>query len=850
MRAFWTTLVLLAPLAAGGQDAGPTPPPQLDDEPGLPGPVRPGPRRVPGCTPNPHVDDPVCAPYLENWERVRKVLLDASTPASAPVAASPWNKASVPQGWDLVSRRFSLTEKEKAAVKANGFAVLERLDLGTYALAYHEIYQSQLPIYVSADSLLHAVFKSHESFVGDLEREAIWPALSKAVAAMAKELPAASASWPQETVSDVSVYLAVAIELLNEDTEESGAPRPEKIPALPVELKAAESKLVRKLVDQAHSAPGIVTVDLFGRQRLVDFGRYKPRGPYADPSKGLTPYFRGATWLSRLELNLVSRACRSSEPGMAVDAEETPREVAAALALAQLAEKAQAFEELEKVDRAWTALAGPRPDVSFEALATLARKAGIDGPADPHAQEKLAHAIGDRFKRTERTHPMPQGASHDLPVIATMVGPRLGLETMGVQGVVHGSVPNRTFPKAADVAYALGHDRALAHLGAELERYSELRAQLAKARESLSSARKGGDLQAAWFNAVRALADKPAGALPTFMSTAAFADARMASAIAGYGHVKHAYVLMAGEVYGEGGCEIPDGWVEPVPAVLDALVDYATQAGELARGAGHAIGERHFAGVVEVLRILRRIVGDELAGRPLTLEEKQFLNMVVEIPPLSYMPHCKPWYLGWYRQLFFPGSWEPSTEFDRADFIASYFTDRRGVAYVGARRPAIGVFVVDTAGPARAFVGPVADVYEYRGGGAGPLTDKEAQAGLKGWQSPWNGAHWLKAPPQVPLLVEYDYEKEEWRLTGRGQPVTVTLVQRGFHREVLEEVTHPVGARPVAFKFVKAPGEVRGPMEVRVGDFRYEVNCDGGAGGTGVFCEAGFAMGGMKVPEP
>jgi hypothetical protein len=103
--------------------------------------------------------------------------------------------------------------------------------------------------------------------------------------------------------------------------------------------------------------------------------------------------------------------------------------------------------DLEKVDRAWTALAGARPDVSPPALASLAARAGVDGPADPLAQERLARAIGDGFKRTERTHPMPEGASHDLPVIATLVGPRLGLETGALQGVVRGAVPGRTFPR-------------------------------------------------------------------------------------------------------------------------------------------------------------------------------------------------------------------------------------------------------------------------------------------------------------------------------------------------------------------------------------------------------------------
>jgi hypothetical protein len=65
---------------------------------------------------------------------------------------------------------------------------------------------------------------------------------------------------------------------------------------------------------------------------MVDFGAFQPRGRYTGQTEG---YFRAMMWLSRIEFNLVSRSSRSST--MRPDAGETPREVAVALALVDLA---------------------------------------------------------------------------------------------------------------------------------------------------------------------------------------------------------------------------------------------------------------------------------------------------------------------------------------------------------------------------------------------------------------------------------------------------------------------------------------------------------------------------------
>src|SRR5262249_9087714 len=147
-----------------------------------------------------------------------------------------------------------------------------------------------------------------------------------------------------------------------------------------------------------------------------------PRGHYA-ANEDRQRYFRSAMWLSRIQFNLVSRSSRSSQPGTVPDPSETPREDIAALALADLIDRTRLGDSVGKLDAAWQLLAGRREDVSVAQLSELRRTARIDRLTDPDAAGKLRSAIGDKFQRRVRMHYMPEG-SKDLPVIATLLGPR------------------------------------------------------------------------------------------------------------------------------------------------------------------------------------------------------------------------------------------------------------------------------------------------------------------------------------------------------------------------------------------------------------------------------------------
>jgi Protein of unknown function (DUF3160) len=749
----------------------------------------------------------VCSVIDSNIARDAAAILAAPVPRGKPTPVTAWNHKTPPERLELVRRRFELAPTELERLNKTGVVVPARLELPSYAYGYHEIFQSQLPVYITADSLFHAIFASHDSIVERLEAESIAPALASALDRMHCALPAASADYPAETMHDLDLYLTVARSLAGQDAARS------------IRGDASVDREAADLIAKVRAAAGAEKVTMFGRPRLVDFTQYTPRGHYTS-SEELTRYFLAAMWTSRIEFNLVSRSSRSSAPGPEPDPSETPREAIDALALADLAARSGAAANIDIVDQAWTLLAGRREDVSIGQLAELRKTAGIAQLGGPQAFAQLKRAIGDRFQRTTRLHPMPEGSTV-LPAIATLIGPRIVPDAQAIMPLVNSAVPDRNAVHAADVVYSLGLDRGKHYLAKDLAAFPRLEAQLEVARTIEHTAPLGDDLYSAWFTAIRALAVTPAGALPSFATTEVGADLRFNTIAAAYGQLKHNYVLMAGQSYSEFGCEIPDGYIEPAPAAYDALIEYAARGAKvtaLLDPRDRNGIKAHFERVAQTLHVIRAIVDDELANRPLTATQKRWIGMVSElsVDDSQDITGYPPVYSGWYFDLFLQSQ---DDGMRGADFVADYFTSvEDGIAYVGASAPRMGVFVVDTGGAPRAFVGPVARGYETHTPLGTRLTD-QAAAKLRAVEDPWAASYTVADPGTRPALaVRFDAETGSVILKADHAlgPATVKILDH--HRVPLQTKKQVVKDGETVFAFPKKSKV--GAVYVEIGAFR------------------------------
>ena len=780
----------------------------------------------------------VCGVADSNLAKLQKAILASPAPEPGKDSTTPWNHHTSPKYMDVVDRRLHLSPPERALLFKNGFVVPARLEQESYGWAMHDIFQSQLPLYVSMDSLFHAIFAANDSLILKVEQERLAPVLKDALVSMRCALPAAAVDYPREVAEDLDLYLAVAYSLLG-----VGEPKPVLGPNPQVDA-------IVKLAEEASGFAGDPNGDgkpfvLFGRPRMVDFSMYQPRGHYVgNPKDGgdtkagfsIDRYFKSSMWLSRLEFNVSSRSCRSSHPSTGPDPSETPREATVALALSDLAERSGALPLIESLDRAWGLFAERREDLSLSDVVKLRKKANITSIKDPKAPALLRAAIGNDFRRRARTHFMPQGTT-ELPAIVSILGARVGNDARGTRPLVHDAIAGRFLLGAADMGFALGHDRAIAHLAKEIRDFPTLPAQLAKSRAIVNEPLETSDMYNAWFGAVRSLAAKPTGTLPSFMRTETFADMRLNSAIAGYGQIRHNYVLMSAQTYDAYGCEIPDGFVEPAPEALDALIAYATRGATLIRDVDPkdvSDGRAYFQRLEHVLRVLRRIVATELSGAPLTEDQKRFLGMVAEyIPQPDGCDSCPPpRYTGWWFDLF---AERVGDGLSAGDFIADYYasTNTGQVAYIGATRPRLGLFVVDTSGRPRVMVGPVARAYEYVGSIDKRLSDEDARK-LTNVSDPWAASYTAAAAPEPPLSVRYRNKNEPSRnpydktkplppdvtvtavSTKALGPVTIELLDH--HRVPVASQTKPIGTKEVIFHFTGKFPHPEG-LHVKVGDF-------------------------------
>ncbi|HSO39194.1 MAG TPA: DUF3160 domain-containing protein, partial [Labilithrix sp.] len=732
-----------------------------------------------------------CFVAASNISRAERDVRSAGGPRAdrgASAQSAPWDRARAPKYQGRVDAHLHLGDAEREKLRANGFVVLDREGYDSYAVAFHDVFQQQLPVYVSVDAIFNAVFQASQTVLGEVERKRLGPSLARMLDRMRGALAASRGRYDATTTADLEVYLGVAYRLLHAESE---APLKD----------AASEALVASLVASVRGATeGLATIELFGRERVIDLSQFVPRGHYANagyedgiewpPSRGgsdgparigMREYFQSMMWLSRLELNLASRSCRSSQPGADVDPSETPREARDALALADLASRAGAFADLRGFEEVYAVFAGGREDVPLPVLASLAQKGGF-GPRDADAPARLRAALGEGFQRTARTHFMPEGATV-LPAITTMFGPRIVPDIAPLTAVVHPAVAGRTELGAADVAYLLGHDRARKYLAADLAKFPGLAAALDAGRSSLASSVRGkSDVYSAWMSAALHLGDAPGGASPSFMRTEAFADLRMGSALAVYAQIRHTFVLVAGQGYDGYGCEIPDGWVEPAVSAYDGMLAWV-------RAARSAVPSQatYFQRVTRVLETLRSIAATEASGAPLPEAQRRWLGMIAEYTPQDGSggdSGAPPKYTGWYFDLF------PDREIGAqrtVSLVADYFTltNADQVRHLGIEKAALGVFVVDVGGEPRAMVGPVAKTYEVATPVAGRLDD-EAALTAPGKEARWLDSYLAGTRPEPDVTARLFSCADGARVVLQsGHPVTASLTLLDHHGDPL-----------------------------------------------------------------
>ena len=611
-------------------------------------------------------------------------------------------------GLDLIAESpLGLSDAELAKLSSNGFVISKENGFPTFAYGYASIYSNDLPVYVSADSILGALHISYDNILAAFESQSLLPALEDLLAGLLTKLDQTPVD--AENRADLDVYLTVAASLLANDLVEP--------------LDDDNKKAVKDLYEGCQAATGAANSTLFGINRTVDFSQFEPRGHYTD-RKELERYFRAMMWLGRIDFRMIETQSDGSSLFHR-------RQLVAALMLDELMTNELRATQ-QSIDSFITAFVGEHDYMTVPQLAQLKEDLEISQASElaDLDDQTIAQAIVDGGYGTQRisSHYMVNGAGGTLPLSSSFAffGQRYVLDSHVFSNVVYDRVPSkRMMPSPLDVAYAaLGNDQAGMMLKSELERYnyaSDLEAMRVIADEE-PSAFWEQNLYNRWLGALRTLSPASAltegadEALPAIAKTEAWGARLLNTQLASWAELRHDTILYAKQSYTSGdSCEFPDAYVEPYPAFFASMEEYAEHAQTLIAGLSFEAPEgttQYFETFGSIARTLREMAEHQRTGTPHSEAHLAFINRAVHVN--SYGCGGPDTADGWYADLVYGQAlqWAPTI----AD-VHTQPTDETGadvgrVLHVGTGETHLMITTVETCSGPRAYAGLVSSYYE------------------------------------------------------------------------------------------------------------------------------------------
>ena len=613
----------------------------------------------------------------------------------------------------------ALDADELDVLGANGFVISDKKRFPTFGYGYASIYAQDLPVYISADSILYAVHRSYDDILQAVETSLLVPELLTLLDGMRGQLTQGGAGTVSpEARADVDVFLAVAKGLLDG--------------TVPTAVAGGKQADIQALIDGAVAASGSKGIVLFGAAREVDFSQFEPRGHYTDTEE-LKRYFRAMMWLGRIDFRFL-------EPDQAGKLLFNRRQLEGAFALGELMD-ASATERWTRIDSVIRAFVGKPDYMVVPELDALADDLGVKDPGElaDLDDEKIAQTILDGAYGAQliSSQIMINGIGKGtLPLSSSFAffGQRYVVDSHVFSNVVYdrvqGGSVKRMMPDPLDVAFAaLKNDQAGQLLVPQLEKWSY--APDLHAMRLLVDAH-GQDywddnLYNLWLGSLRTLsptddvADPAAIGLPTVTGTEPWGRRVLNTQLASWAELRHDTILYAKQSYTTGAaCEFPDAYVDPYPKFFAALGNFATHGRDMLENLDFAKATwlkqsttKYFDNLLSVSKTLESMAEHERTGTPFDADQMAFINETVTV-----LQGCDgdDGVDGWYGKLFY--TYESSVDF--APTIADVHTqptDEVGnevgrVLHVGTGHARLMVVTTETCSGPRAYVGLASSYFE------------------------------------------------------------------------------------------------------------------------------------------
>lgn len=690
---------------------------------------------------------------------------------------------------------FRLSEAEFEIFKTNGFVVSERLGAANFTDLFYRIYSNDLPVFVSADAILHAWHRSYDSVLEELEETYLALSLNEILSGMAEGISDCATCCCEgvlyPSLIDADYFLAVARSLLTGEVVSTYLHQDQRVTET---LEAIENLKLQGF-------------SLFGRDRQIDFSQFKVRGHYEN-SQQLQQYFRAMMWCGKIDLRV---AGNSDEASL--------RELGGAIVLHQLLKHANKFEQWQQFDELLQTFVGQTDSMTFAQLGQLLESANVQSLTDVNSWDALAQvqAIAAHSQLgvqgiVSDPYQVDPGTTLQLPHSFTVMGQKFVLDSWVTSKVVFDAIEwdgvkvQRRIPSSLDVAFTvLGNDQVVPDL---LRRITDKQGRpfrdglnyqhnLAALRQVIDSQEEciwEDNIYMCWLATLRELsAPTTHSGYPEAIRTHAWAMKTLNTQLASWTQLRHDTILYVKQSATMSlTCFYPAGFVEPRPTFWERFQRMAERTAQLIENIPfptHSIKRelktdedrkwaskykaafiqeepgqqmkgklqledvknRHvafFRKFASTIANLKELAQKELAQEEFTETDVQFLRKIVEI---IHQGSGEPTYSGWYFSLFYQG-YEDSKKWDAivAD-VHTDFPDPDGsgdpgcVLHQGVGNVDLLMIAVESGQNKMIYAGPVLSHYEFEIPTGSRKSDSEWREDLK------NG----KCPPRPEWTNEY-----------------------------------------------------------------------------------------------
>ena len=640
---------------------------------------------------------------------------------------------------DSVKQKLLLTPDELSLLERNSFFVSERMKYSSFFNALINIYNSDLPVFVTTDAILETIHLSYDKMLVDLENNLLKENLKIFLQSLYNNYNNVFLKYESDEnmhapLADVDIFVTVAYSLLN---------------GVKYTPNYAEQSEFDKVWDAVKSEK-MVSMPLFSDEnhpRNLDFSQFTVRGHYDTPE--LAPYFRAMMWLGRTDFFLT----KPPDTTVNWEREDLKRMTVGALILNELINSSESKIKLSQNEEIIKFMVGESDNLTPEELSGILNNQGIkraDEILDNAKFDSLQKALiedenaGQKILSDFFTVDPFNAVADTLPVSYRVMGQKFIIDSYILSNVVYDKTRAlRMMPDPLDASFALGNDDALPLLKDELEKYGY--APQLNAMRYLVDAYDNdfwqNSLYNTWLNSLRKLnppSDKTS--LPLFMRTSAWGQEKLNTQLASWAQLRHDNLLYAKQSYTGGvGCSFPHSYVEPYPEFYHGLYIFADKGYSYFSNlnVGNGITDLikiYYSNLKNTMLQLENISKKELSGQEFTAEESEFLKQMLVVNHGECGP---PPYIGWYMKLLYDESLYYDTIFDKMDFIVADVhtqpTDEFGnpvgkILHVGVGEVNLGVFVVESPSSGfekMAYVGPVMSYYQKVTENFKRMTDSE-----------------------------------------------------------------------------------------------------------------------------